>query len=41
VCVKIRKGIHKIRMQAKVMNTSGQAETAWLDDWVLRADVLD
>jgi hypothetical protein len=40
-CVKIKRGLHRITLSAKVVNTSGQAETGWLDDWLLRADVLD
>jgi hypothetical protein len=40
-CVTIGRGNHKIRLQARVVSNSGQAETGWLDDWELRADVLD
>ena len=40
-CVKIGKGSHRIQLQARVVSNSGQAETGWLDDWELRADVLD
>jgi len=41
VCLRVGKGVHRIRLAAKVVNTSGQAESAWLDDWLLRVDVLD
>jgi hypothetical protein len=41
VCLKIGKGNHKIQLQARVKSNSGQSETGWLDDWMLRADVLD
>ena len=40
-CVKIGRGNHKIQLQARVVSNSGQAETGWLDDWELRADVLE
>jgi hypothetical protein len=40
-CVRIGRGNHKIQLQAGLVSNSGQAETGWLDDWVLRADVLD
>jgi len=41
VCLRVGKGLHRIRLAAKVVNSSGQAESAWLDDWLLRVDVLD
>ena len=40
-CVRIGKGRHLVRLQARIVSNSGQAESGWLDDWFLRADVLD
>jgi hypothetical protein len=40
-CVRIGRGNHRIQLQARLVSNSGQAETGWLDDWMLRADVLD
>jgi hypothetical protein len=40
-CVRIGRGNHRIQLQARVVSNSGQSESGWLDDWMLRADVLD
>jgi hypothetical protein len=41
-CVKVGPGKHTLNVQAAVItNGSSTAESAWIDDWVLRADVLN
>jgi len=41
-CVKVGPGIHRLTPRAGVVtNGSSTGETGWIDDWVLRADVLE